>query len=396
MNYHKIAAALAAGGLALAMTALLPAGAADSFEAIEQSDGTVSIRCTDQELIHADIPETLDGKEVTGLAENCFDGCKSLETVTLPDTLKTIGDYAFQGCALLETVEIPAQVTDIGDFVFEGCTSLESIDVDDENADFADFDGILYSRNGTLLIRYPAAKEGASYTTNGECGRISPWAFTDCRNLQTVTLTSVNAMGADCFMNCKSLQEVTLSDDIEELIGASFARCESLKKIHLPENLKSIGDNCFFGCSALTGIEFPEKLETIGEKAFFGCVGISEMTMPAKVKEIGEQAIGYSVNSEGEPVLIPNFKMYMPAASVSMKYARENGIAYQGSVSQNMVLFVIVGTLLVILLIVGAVTSVRRSRRLAREEAERIAEEEKQKKLAERRAAKKRAKEQKG
>ena len=68
MNYHKIAAALVAGGLALSMTALLPAGAADSFEAIEQSDGTVSIRCTDKELIHADIPETLDGKEVTGLA----------------------------------------------------------------------------------------------------------------------------------------------------------------------------------------------------------------------------------------------------------------------------------------------------------------------------------------
>ena len=393
----KIKKRLSAFSAVLLGLSILPAAAhaAEPYSVTDNGDGTVSVKWTDASAVTAEIPGEIGGKPVTALDERCFDGCKELESIVIPETVTQIRDYAFQGCVRLGSVEIPASVEEIGNFCFEGCISLEAIEVDDHNENYCDEDGILYTRNQTELVRYPAAKEGTEYTIGKECGMIAAWGFTNCRYLEKVKMEKVNSMGADCFMGCTELRNVTLSDGIPELIGASFAKCSKLRTIHMPSNLEKIGDRCFFGDESLKEVKLPETLESIGEMAFYGCTSLETVYVPGKVKSIGANGIGITVASDGSNVVQENFKLEMPVGSYAMKYAKENDIPYQGKISQNVVLLVLVGLVLVILLVVGIVTTVRNNKAKQRAEEERIAQEQKEKMLAERRAERKRKKEQK-
>ena len=385
MNWNRIITAAVMG--AVCLLAPLQTRAAESYTAVDLGDGTVAVKCNDPSVIHANIPAQLDGKTVTGLAANCFDGCSSLESVTLPEGILSIGEYAFQGCVMLDTVEIPASVDMIDNFVFEGCYSLKSISVAEENTHYIAPQGVLYTADQTMLLRYPAAKEDTAYVVSDSCYTISPWAFTDCVNLKKVEMRNVTAIGADCFMGCTSLKTATLSRGITELNGAAFAKCSNLQEITLPPNLASIGDRCFFGCAALGKLTLPDNLKSIGEMAFYGCTGLTFLYVPESVTSIGKHGIGYSVSEDAKTVLIPGFRMETTVGSYAAKYASENGIDCHLMLSRSKVVLFLVLAVLAALAIIALAVNIRNRREKARAEQERLAEEEKQKRLAERRKA---------
>lgn len=350
MKLKTIAACLAGALLTIGMP--LPANAADAFTYTVLEDGTASVTCMDKSLIHADIPAEIDGIAVTALAENCFEGCTSLQTLTFPESLTTFEDYAFHGCAQLTTLSIPPSITDIGEFVFEGCTALESIETEDGNVSFYSDNGVLYDAGNEVLIRYPAARQGESYTVLDRCTVIAPWAFTDVSMLRNLSMESVQAIGADAFFCATSLQNVTLSDGITELIGPTFAYCSNLQTVTLPSSLKTIGENCFYGCVSLQSVNLPDGLQEIGDMAFYGCVKIKEMTVPASVKKIGEMGIGYSIDPEtNENAVIKDFKMKTISGSKAFSYAKRNDIAYTAQGSKTVGILLLIG--IVVALIVG-------------------------------------------
>lgn len=342
------------GAAALTMPASLPAAAAETYTYTVQDDGTIAVACQDPAIVTADIPAEIDGYTVSALAEDCFSGCTALETVTFPDTLVTFSNYAFRGCSALQTVTVPAQVTKIDSFVFEGCTALSEILVEEGNTSFTSDAGVLYENGTGMLVRYPAARPGTEYTIPGDCTIIAPWAFTDCSSLVRLHMTSVTAIGADAFFCASSLQEVTLSEGITELIGPSFAYCTSLQKVELPSTLESIGDKCFYGCVNLTSITLPDGLEKIGEMSFYGCVQIKEMIVPSSVESIGEMGIGYSVDPDtNENAVIEGFKMKTVSGSKASSYARRNKISYSAkATAASVILWLIV--ILVVLSAAGA------------------------------------------
>ena len=383
-----ITAALAAAVLCLLLPGLSVQAADDLFTAAELDDGTVSIICSDKSVVHAEIPAEIDGHPVSELGEGCFDGCSSLETVSIPDTVTAIRDYAFQGCSMLDTVEIPASVVEIGDFVFEGCTSLAEIVTDADNREYLSEDGILFTKEQDTLLRFPAAAKITDYTLPDSCVTVAPWAFTQCRYLERVELPEVIAMGADAFMGCTALESVVLSDSITELIGATFANCTGLVEADLPSHLVSIGDKCFFGCVHLYGVKFPDTLKSIGEQAFFGCNAIQEMTLPAGVKTIGEQGIGYSLDSDQKPIILPDLHVNVTFGTAAHKYAKSNKIPYSAFISRNMAILVMICAVLLLLLVVGIAVEVKRRKRHKEAEAARLEEERRAQALAERRAKK--------
>ena len=377
---RKLTAAAAALFCGLAAIPPVPAAAEEvPFSCTTLADGTVSVKCTDTSIERAEIPEEIDGCTVTALAENCFDGCTSLEEVTLPDTITTIEKFAFQNCASLPEIGIPAGVTKIGDFVFEGCSSLTAITVSEDNTAYCDAEGVLYTAGNKTLLRYPAAKEQDACTVADACTTIAPWAFTGCLYLKTVSMKQVTAIGADAFMNCSALQTVTLSEGITELIGASFARCTSLRSITMPVSLRKIGDRCFYGCAALEEIYLPEKLERIGEMAFIGCVGLKQIRLPASVSEIGDMGVGYTVDQDGNYVAVPGIQFDVRFGSYAHRYVREKGLPFRASLSQNAMLILFTVVLLAVLLVIGISMELHRRKKL------RMAKEQEQ--MAQRRAA---------
>lgn len=349
MKLKTIAACLA--GVLLTIGMPLPASAADAFTYTVLEDGTASVTCADKTLTHADIPAEIDGIAVTALAENCFEGCTSLQTLTFPESLTTFEDYAFHGCAQLTEIMIPAGITEIGEFVFEGCTALQSIEIENGNNSFYSDDGVLYDASKNLLIRYPAARPAKSYVVLDSCTTIAPWSFTDAAMLETLSMENVAAIGADAFFCATALRDVTLSDGITELIGPTFAYCSNLRTITLPSTLKTIGENCFYGCVSLQAADLPDGLEEIGDMAFYGCVQIKEMTVPASVKSIGEMGIGYSIDPEtNKNTVIEGFRIKTVSGSKAFNYAKRNDIAYTAAASRSVGMFLLlgIGTVLVL------------------------------------------------
>lgn len=336
----KKTACLLAGGLLLAGMPL-PAAAADMYSYTVLEDGTIAVTCTDTAIVNAEIPAEIDNYTVSALSEECFSGCGSLQSVSFPDSVTQISDYAFHDCTALKTIVIPETVTEIGDFVFEGCTSLTAVLVAEGSEYFAEDGGVLYDADMEVLIRYPAAKAEISYTVPDSCTAIAPWAFTDCSNLQSISMQNVTSIGADAFFCASSLQTAELPEGLTELIGASFAYCVNLQSITLPSTLQTIGDKCFYGCVSLLSVDLPEGLTNIGERAFYGCVQMKEMEISSSVTSIGEMGVGYSVDPDtGESIVIEGFRLKTVSNSQAQKYARNNHITCDASLSRSMALLI--------------------------------------------------------
>lgn len=102
------------------------------------------------------------------------------------DTVTSIADSAFENCVSLETIIIPSTIKKIGTGAFKGCSSLVSFNVDTANAKFCSVGGVLFSKDKTTLICYPAMKIGKSYLLSTNIHTISAYAFDGVENLEKI------------------------------------------------------------------------------------------------------------------------------------------------------------------------------------------------------------------
>jgi hypothetical protein len=129
---------------------------------------------------------------------------------TIPNTVKKIGINAFTHSQALTSVTIPESVTSIEMLVFNLCTSLTAINVDAANPNYSSEDGVLFNKDKTNLIQYPAGNPRTSYTIPNTVTEIMAYAFYGCEALSSVTIPeSVTKMGHYAFAGCTSLAEIT-------------------------------------------------------------------------------------------------------------------------------------------------------------------------------------------
>lgn len=128
------------------------------------------------------------------LGDYALSGNSALEAIQLPQSLKTIGGKAFNDCAKLKSINIPASVQTIGEDAFETggypSSALEAINVDSENTKYSSKDAVLFNKEGTLLIKYPPAKAGATYTIGSSVTKLEKKAFANAKNLSSVFIPS--------------------------------------------------------------------------------------------------------------------------------------------------------------------------------------------------------------
>ena len=152
------------------------------------SDGTVCITGYSGEDENMVIPDTIDDMAVTTIDEEAFFKVSHIVTVEIPDSVINIRSLAFWNCSSLTNMVIPDSVASIGYNVFLGCTSLLSIDVDENNTNYASVDGILFDKNVTTLLKYPAGKQNTEYTVPDSVTTIDFTAFYDCTSLESLTI----------------------------------------------------------------------------------------------------------------------------------------------------------------------------------------------------------------
>ena len=324
------------------------------------------------------LPESLE--KIGGYA---FTGNKSLKSVNIPAKVKTIETEAFNSCGLTELVipegvqtigyntfgrnslqnlTLPSTVTSIGGSAFDNNNNLQSIICNavtpptlDGDAfsigitpsikvpmasiaayrkaygwkDFSNYyggevvaDGITYriDENGAMVAavepslteanvpstvefegnQYPVIKINdnvfagntnlTAVTLSEGLVEIGEYAFKGCQNLESVALPeSLTTLGDYAFISCKLLKTIKIPSGVTTIPNDCFSKCSSLESVTIPEGVTDIGGAAFSGCN-LKALTLPESLETIGNYAFEDNRSLKSVNIPAKVKTIGVQA----------------------------------------------------------------------------------------------------------
>ena len=188
-----------------------------------------------------EIPAVIDGKSVTSIGNGAFKNCPGLESITIPYTVTSIGDYAFERCTRLKRITIPDGVTSIGTNAFNGCSGLTDITVDSNNPYYCSESGVLFNKNKTTLICYPAGKTDSSYTIPDGVTSIGYAAFEECTGLTSIYIPDgVTSIGDYAFERCTGLESITIPDSVNSIGYEAFNRCTKLTSIYIPDGI-SIG-----------------------------------------------------------------------------------------------------------------------------------------------------------
>ena len=268
------------------------------------------------------IPEEIDGKKVTGIGDNAFNGNVIVTSVTIPDTVTSIDQSAFYGCTKLSQVNLPPNLQFIGWCAFSGCTSLTSVEIPKSLTEcdsdvFAD-SGLTTAtfEDGTTSIlsnMFNSAEKLVNVTIPDTVTSIDQSAFYGCTKLSQVNLPpNLQFLGWRAFAGCKSLTSVEIPKSLTEcdsdvfadsglttvtfekgttkIANSAFHSADKLVSVTIPNTVTSIGNSAFYGCTSLEKIELPDSVTSIEQDAFKECTKLSQIDLPKNLEYMGSCA----------------------------------------------------------------------------------------------------------
>ena len=192
-----------------------------------------------------------------------------------------IADDAFQDCSDLTSITIPDSVTYIEEQAFVGCTGLTNIHASMGNSVYTSKAGALFTKDEKTLYCYPAGKTGVYFIPDGVTN-IGDCAFSSCSGLTGVTIPdSVTRIGGVAFANCSGLKNMTIPNSVTSIGPWAFYNCSGLKNLTIPDSVTSIANWAFVRCSGLTSMTIGNSVKGIGYEAFDDCSGLKTLYVPA-------------------------------------------------------------------------------------------------------------------
>ena len=213
---------------------------------------------------------------ISEIPNNAFDGKSWINSVIMPEGIKTIGEYAFRGTNL-RRINIPSTVTNIKRNAFYG-TPLQYVTF----TNGSQLEEIAcYAFQTCKSLQEAILPEGLK--------TIGYAAFEQCTALKRVVMpNTVTTLGAYAFSGCTSLQSIRFSDGMTEVPDFACYNCTALNDVHLPSGVTLISREAFRGTTSLSEIDFPASLRTIVYLAFYGS-GLESVKLPINLQYLGTE-----------------------------------------------------------------------------------------------------------
>lgn len=316
------------------VVALAPAAAADfeideiAYNVIGENQVEVAKRDSAKYTGEVFIPATVSHEgttyQVTRIGRSAFSYCPDLTLVEIPEGVTEIADYGFSYCRNLQNIDLPNTLISVGKSAFSGCSSftsfhvprnLASIEYDTFcylsslayytcstlNKHFKAVDGVLYSKDMTMLVAYPPADSRTTFDVPSTVTHVHEYCFSGSNNLVTVIFPeSLTWIGMNIFRECKGLVEVDIPDGVKYMGITVFGGCINLERVHLPASLDSIMNSTFSSCEKLTEITIPRNVSYIDEQGFINVRNLKTITLEpgSRLKEIGPYAFRDCISLE--------------------------------------------------------------------------------------------------
>lgn len=177
--------------------------------------------------------------------------------VVIPDGVRGIGYHVFIGNELITSITIPKSVTYIEMYQFNGCENLANIYVDGSNPNYSSEDGVLFTKDKSVLLMYPIGNKRTYYYMPDE----------------------VTVIGNGAFSQCNYLTDVVMSNNLLYIGENAFELSERLTSVYMPDGVRVIGKGAFSFVNTLADISIPKTVSEIGEYAFLGCFGLTRINV---------------------------------------------------------------------------------------------------------------------
>ena len=219
---------------------------------------------------------------------------ESLKEVIITGEVGLVGKRAFAGCSFITSITLPEFTTEIGEEAFYNCDSLTRIVIPNSVISIGSsaFEGCT-SLTSIMLPFVGATLNGTENKHFGYIFGASSYSY-NARNvpssLKKVIITGGTSIGEEAFYGCSSLTSIEIPNSVTNIGSSAFYNCTSLEKIVIPNSVTSTGYSVFSNCSSLTSIEIPNSVTSIEQSVFSGCISLTSIRIPDSVTSIGSYA----------------------------------------------------------------------------------------------------------
>lgn len=295
---------------------------------------------------------------VTKINDDALKGNKKIVSVTIPGSVKDIGNNAFQGCPNLEEIiftnpdkannnliirinafqncpkltkcEIPARANQVVGNIFKGCTSLTEIKVNANNPYYFAQDGVLFGpalvnyqpqyEDDYTLQSYPAGREGAytiPSTVHGKkIDQIWTSGFEGASGLTGISIpSSIGRLGTAAFEGT-GLTNVVIPETVKQVDPAVFQNCTKLVSVKLPAGLAEIDQYMFANCISLQHVDMPDTITKINIYAFHNCTSLTSLALPKNLSSLSVGCFDKCINLQ---------HVVVPPSVISFPYDQDIG-----------------------------------------------------------------------